>query len=154
MKLNTINEWLTLIANVGVLIGIIVVAVELQQTQIAMQGEASTVRAEMSQQITREALEFGVIESTNKIGNGEELSQIEREEVRTFFLGLLRFLENQHYQNQIGILDKEQWESNRRTIENMCIGNNIPYSYIYPNGVFNASFRESFLELLNPPCGE
>ena len=41
MKLNDLNEWLTLTANVGVLIGIIFLAFEIQQNTSQMRAEAA-----------------------------------------------------------------------------------------------------------------
>ena len=90
----------------------------------------------------------------NKLDAGEELTNIEIEEARTFFNGLLRFFENLHLQEQLGVLDEEIWKSNLITILNMCRGNNASYSYIFPNGITNSSYRESFRELINPPCEE
>ena len=44
MNAESLNKWLTLGANIGVLIGLIIVVMELQQTQVMMSAEASMQR--------------------------------------------------------------------------------------------------------------
>ena len=150
MNLDKFNEWLTLIANLGVLIGIFVVAVELQQTQIQMQGESSTMRAEMARQNNALGLELGLRDFTDKIENGEEHTPEEINKIRTYFNSMLRYYENLHYQKEIGILDDEIWASNVRGSFNMC--RSSAFSFIYPNGFGGASFRESFVEFMSLQC--
>jgi len=47
MKLSELNNWLTLVTNIGVLVGIGFLVLELQQTQTAMLADSSTTRAQM-----------------------------------------------------------------------------------------------------------
>ena len=151
MKLDNLNHWLTLLANVGVLVGIIVVAVELQQTQIEMRAETSTLRAEMARQNDITALELGMSELTQKIVGGEDLTLPERSRATAFFRNLFRYYENLHYQNQLGVLDVEIWEANLNTIRNICT-RNPAYTYMYPDGL-SGTLRASFLEFLEEICG-
>ncbi len=154
MNLEKLNQWITLLANLGVLAGIIVVAIELRQTQTEMQGEASTMRAEMMRQTNLWALEFNIDEFGRKVSEGEEPNSDETQRARTFFSNILRYFENLHYQHEIGILDEEIWEANTVTIDRMCRGENLPFSYAYPNGITGSGYRSSFVELINPPCRE
>lgn len=154
MNFEKLNHWLTLLANLGVLIGIFVVAVQLQQTQTEMSAESSTIRTEMLQQINNDALAYHIGDLQNKIEAGEELTSIESDQARTFFNNLLRFFENLHYQNQIGVLDEEIWKGQLTNIIRMCSGNNILYSHLYPEGITSTSYRESFRELMGPSCSE
>ena len=62
MNLDSLNSWLTLIANVGVLVGILVVAIELSQTQIAMQAESSATRTQMDIENRKLGYELGINE--------------------------------------------------------------------------------------------
>lgn len=50
MDSNSVSKWLTLGANFGVLVGLIVVVLELQQTQVIMSAESSMQRVQMSRE--------------------------------------------------------------------------------------------------------
>ena len=152
MNFDNLNKWLTLLANIGVLIGIIVVAVQLQQTQTEMRAEASTVRTQLLRETNNDAFAGNLDGLSRKVQNGEELSEMEKYQGTTFLNNVLRYLENLHYQNQIGVLDNEIWQGQLFTIKRMCNGDNILYSYLYPDGVTGVSYRASFRELINPPC--
>lgn len=154
MNLEKLNQWLTLIANFGVLIGIFVVAIQLQQTQTEMKAESSTIRAEMLQTANNEALTYNIGGLTRKIDNDEALTEIEDAQARTFINNWLRFLENLHYQNQLGVLDDEIWQGQQQNFVNICNGNNQVYNYLYPEGLIGTSYRPSFVELMNSYCGD
>ena len=154
MNFDKLNHWLTLLANIGVLIGIIVVAVQLQQTQTEMRAEASTTRTELLRETNNDAFAGNLNGLSARVENGEELSEMEMYQGRTFLNNVLRYLENLHYQNQIGVLDSEIWQGQLFTIKRMCGGDNALYSYLYPDGVTGMTYRASFRELINPPCDE
>jgi hypothetical protein len=149
MNMDKLNRWLTLIANFGVLIGIIVVAVELRQTQTAMEGEASTMRAQMAIDIQSYITDARLYEFASKLDNGEDLTPEERARVNMFLVPALRHFENLHYQWQIGILSDEIWESNVQGLGNLCQGSLFQAAYPTRWGV---GFRESFVELVTAPC--
>ena len=153
MNLDSLNKWLTLVANLGVLLGIIVVAFELRQSQTALQGEASTMRAQMAIDISVNALATRQFELNEKLSAGEELTQEERSRASLIATSVLHHFENLHYQNEIGILDDEIWASNLEGLGNYC---STPiFQYLNPNwrqGQLAQGYRESFIELLVDPC--
>ena len=112
MNTDKLNNWLALIANLGVLIGIIVVVVELRQTQTAMQADASTVRTEMAIENNRLAIENGFGAISGKLAAGETLTEDESKTIRLRWGRQLRYFENLHYQWQLGVLDEEIWQAN------------------------------------------
>ena len=120
MNFNNLNKWLTLVANLGVLAGIIVVAVELQQTQMALKGEASSMRAQMATDLQVHIIDNDIWEVRGKLEAGEELTPAEAARGSAFLVSTLRHFENMHYQNQIGILDDEIWQSNLRGLGEIC----------------------------------
>ena len=154
MNLDNLNKWLTLIANIGVLIGIIVVAVQLQQTQVQMSAQASTTRTELVSESFFVRLDQNIDELLVKIRNGENLTEIENSRVRTYFGRVMRYMENLHYQHQLGVLDEEIWQSNLYTLGRWCDGSNPTFKYLFPDGFTGNDFRASFRELLTPPCSE
>ena len=152
MNLDSLNKLLTLIANVGVLVGIFVVAIELQQTQTQMQAEASARRANMSRQQNLDAVQFNVGEIISKIRSGVELSDSEAFSARQFMNNVLRYHESLHHQYSMGVLDEESWISSLNVIRRMCNGENYLYNYLFPDGLTSDNYRASFQALINPPC--
>ena len=150
MKLSNLNEWLSLTAHVGVLIGIAVVAMELQQTQTGMIAEASTLRAQMATDLRDKQSDNRVFELTEKIGTGQELSAEELDRAANFMTALMRFFENLQFQFELGVLDEEIWQSNLRGFSGLCRGS--LYQYLYPDGFNDVTFRESFTELAAIVC--
>ena len=143
-----------LIANTGVLIGIVVVAVELQQTQIQMNAESSSTRTELISQANALAIELDIGGLTQKIEDGLELTETEQYTLRRYFTNIMRYFENLHYQHELGVLDNEIWQSNLYALNRWCTGESTVFSYLYPDGLDNFTFRGSFRELVIPGCVE
>jgi len=153
MKLDKINQWLVLIANLGVLVGLIAVVVELRQTQTAMDADASTMRAQMALDLENNSIDTKIYEVIEKLGNGENLTLEESARARLWVRTRLRHFENLHYQHQIGVLNEEIWEAALAGLGLMC-GTPI-FQHVHPNwNSENGSdgFRESFASLVAMPC--
>jgi hypothetical protein len=79
-----LNRWLTLAANLGVLIGIAVIVVELQQAQTAMLADSSTARAQMISENVSISADNGINEIQAKLAAGEKLTEEELRGGREF----------------------------------------------------------------------
>ncbi|MCP5347135.1 MAG: hypothetical protein R3F41_14225 [Gammaproteobacteria bacterium] len=152
MNLKNLNEWLTLGANIGVLIGIFVVAIELQQTQVEMRAESNTTRKEMARQNDLIARDLRISELTQKIREGGELTFTERTDAATFFRSLYRHFENLHFQHEQGVLDEETWQSINDSILVQC--ESPMYRYLFPEGLNQVLYRVSFREFVNSACNQ
>jgi len=153
MKIDKINQWLVLIANLGVLIGLIAVVLELRQTQTAMDAEASTMRAQMTIDLENISLDTRIYEIFDKLANEQALTFEESARARMWVRTRLRHLENLHYQYQIGVLDEEIWEAALQGLGSIC---ETPiFQHVNPNWNSesgSAGFRESFRSLVARPC--
>ncbi len=152
MNIDRLNPWLSLIANLGVLIGIIVVAVELQQTQTAMQADTSTVRAQMAIEHQNISRANNLPELRIKAAKGDELSAEEITRAKEWYDFMLRYFENLHYQNELGVLDNEIWRANLNAIEGLCNDPLFQFTHAWPSSN-STRFRESFVDLVLSPCG-
>jgi hypothetical protein len=150
MKMDNLNRWLTLLANAGVLIGIVVVAIELQQTQTEMTAEASTLRAQMAIDIRDRQTENRIYEIGEKLRTSRELTIEEDDRLRNFISSLMRFFENLHFQYQLGVLDEEIWQGNYSGLSGLC-GGSI-YQYVFPDGFNDTTHRASFRALVSETC--
>ena len=138
-----------LIANAGVLIGIIAIIFELQQTQTAMQAEASSMRTLMAIDNQDLNLDLDWVGLQDKVGAGQTLTEEEERNLRRVMFRALRTFENLHYHWELGILDEEIWQSNLQGISNF---HDIPgFVYLYsdwPDARSAGIFRESFVDLV------
>jgi hypothetical protein len=114
MKNENLHRWLTLLANLGVLVGIILVAVELRQNLTAVRAQ------------TRHDVASGFIDFMNTLAQDEQLASLRRrgdagEEMSVddsyrygaFTRGLFRYWENVHYQYRNGLYDDTEFMKQR-----------------------------------------
>ena len=148
MIIGKLNDWLTLIANFAVLLGILVVVFELQQTQILMQAEAGTMRSELAIETQELDIEIRYRAITEKIISGTPLTEEEESNLERRWRHYLRYWENMHYQWELGILDEEIWEANLVGIRRFS--QNPSFTHLYPdwpNSFIASIHRKSFVEL-------
>jgi len=111
MKPSSLNEWLTLIANVGVIAGIIFLAAEISQNTNMIRSQTRDAVAE------KQADYFFTIGANvetagllNRASNGT--SDFEPEERTAFFYltqGIFRVWENEFYQFQSGLFEEAEF---------------------------------------------
>jgi hypothetical protein len=110
MKLDIANKWFTLIANIGVLAGIIFLAYELQQNTVATHLEAASNFHSSFSEI--EMLIAGDSEFSSlliKGRTGAELTVHEEFRLRVFYGNVLRQWQYIHYQFLSDALDEDIW---------------------------------------------
>jgi len=111
MNLDKFNKLLSLIANLGVLVGVFLVAYELQQNRIAIQAQT---RSDISSQAVDSALRttenLPLIEAQLKAQAGDELTPVEERIVAMRNVALFRRWENTHYQIRQGLYSPEEAE--------------------------------------------
>ncbi len=94
MDSDRVNRWLTLGANVGVLIGIVLLAIELRQNNQLMEGEARRARASSVQETWTVMAENGELASLiAKDLNGEPLDQVDSLRLMALWLRTLTDLQ-------------------------------------------------------------
>ncbi len=113
-KLDSINSWLTLSANLGVLLGIIFLAIEIQQNTNMMQ-------AQTSESITDKQLNWYLETGTDPYSSDilvrggatkDPNSVLDAQEVNSYFLivnALFRIWENEIYQFERGLYSEEEF---------------------------------------------
>jgi hypothetical protein len=110
MKAKRVNQWLSLGANFGVLIGIILLLAELDQNSTMMRAQA------------RHAVSQGIVDLLSLSANNEQLASLLRRadsgealtpdeylqfQHRSF--ALFRYLEDLHYQYRLGLYDDAEY---------------------------------------------
>ena len=123
MNLDNLNKWLTLIANVGVLAGIVFLAFEIQQNRLSTEAQTRSNIANMVYEgLQSWADNPTLIQALVKLDNGEELSQEENVVLRYSQAGEMRRWENTYYQYERGLFSdsefrgmREQWRARLAT---------------------------------------
>ena len=114
MDTDRLNRWLTLGANVGVLVGLLLLVVELNQNHEMMRSQ------------TRHEIAAGIVDlllvpaSNEQLANlmyraetGQELTPEERYQFNMRTNALLRYWEDTHYQYRVGLYDKVEFSKQR-----------------------------------------
>ena len=111
MKLDLINRWLTLAANIGVLAGILVLVLEVRQNTVAIQSAAaSSLQAAYSEAELLIAGDQDFAEVLVKGRDADGLSPTEQLRLLGFYRTVLRGWQNTHYQYLSEVLDPGLWE--------------------------------------------
>ena len=111
MNLDSLNKWLMLVANVGVIAGIFFLGIEINQNRELMQAQ---IRHELSQgaidTILREAVDLETAAIYLKGVNDEPLSPEESFRYFRFNAAWFRYIEDVFYQYRNGLYDASEYE--------------------------------------------
>lgn len=120
MSADSINRWLTLSANVGVVIGLILLVVELNQNSSLVRAQIHQARSDnyVANMMQVADTEFLLPAYKKLLDAGglnaaalETLNSTERERVRRYAQGRLGGYDNLFYQHRLGYLDDEFYQS-------------------------------------------
>ena len=159
MSLEKLNTWLTLVANLGVLAGIVILAVEISQNTRALNAAAlndiqDDILELVSVDVDAVSFSLGIDE---KIRNGELLSDMEAEIHLRKFIRAMRIHESHWFQYDSGLLDEELYEAykihwNATAYMHESIYRSEKESMV-TNGLFHPGFAQAFIDHIDnsPP---
>ena len=121
MTTDSLSRWLTFSANVGVVIGLILLVVELKQNSELVRAQIHQARSDnyVSDMIAISDTEF-LLPAYEKLSDGggitdvaalKVLDQVERERIRRYAQARLADYDNLFYQYRLGYLDEEFYQS-------------------------------------------
>ena len=118
MDTDTASRWLTLVANLGVLAGLVFVAIELNQNTKATVSSAS-------EQITNQSLDYFALGMDNQVialarnkqSIGDDLSGFEQNQLWWHQYYNFRGFENVYLQYKRGYLEQSEWDRYQRIIK-------------------------------------
>ena len=125
MNLDAANRWLTLAANLGVMIGIVFLAYELQQNTVATQLEAATNFQTSYSEI--ETTIYGDAEFAELLVKGREgspVNGVESLRLQVFHNNVMRHWQVNHLLYTSGALDEDIWAGNREFMR-LVLNDNI-----------------------------
>ena len=116
-----ISSWLTLGANIGVVIGLILLIVELNQNSNLVQAQIHQARSDNYESFMLDVADselllpayekFLAAGGPSNISALDELDSTERERIRRYYQGRLGGYDNLYFQYKQGYLDEEFYES-------------------------------------------
>ena len=110
MDSDILKKWITLGANLGVLIGIILLIIELQQNREMMRAQTRADIAAMTiNHFHIVATDQQLADILRRARHGEELDDTERARYLFYTLATFRNFENVHYQYRLGLFDEEEF---------------------------------------------
>ena len=110
MEIQKLNQWLTLVANLGVIAGIVFLAVELRQNNEMMRAQTrSQLAEEVTELFTANMNDQPYAEILMRGNKGEELSEIEQYQYARHRSAWLWYWNNVAYQYQMGLYDENEF---------------------------------------------
>ena len=117
MKKIDVGQTITILANVGVVLSLIFVGVQIQQSrQIAVADIYQQRTALLLQSFYSAVPAETEFRAWLKDSAGEPLSPEERLALTNRYAARIAYWENNHLQYQIGLLPEEQWEASKNSI--------------------------------------
>jgi len=120
-----LNQWIALLANVGVLIGVFVVAYELRQNTIAMEANTRQEFAAQDLEYLSTVLDPSVLSvALTKSQRGDQLTDLELSQLIQRQHMNFRVFENAFYQFRKGTLEAHEWSRYEQIIRILLCGDN------------------------------
>lgn len=114
MKRDRLHVWLTLGANLGVIIGLLLLVVELRQNAAMMRAQTrNDLSASAVELFVRVAENSQLADLRRRADAGEELTVAELYQYNAITRGFLRYWENIHYQYRQGLYDYAEFSRQR-----------------------------------------
>ena len=114
MNAESVNRWLTLGANVGILIGIMLLLLELEQNSTMMRGQTrNEVSSELINLMSQVVENRDIAELIDRANSGEELTPVESIQYEHREVAMFRYFENVHYQYRQGLYDESEFSTQR-----------------------------------------
>jgi hypothetical protein len=145
-----LNEWLQLAASIGVILSLIFVGLEIQQSRHIAIADIYQQRTA----ILMDQLSFGmpaerVYEAVRKSRSGEDLSADEKFAIYISLVARIAYWENNYFQYQMGLMPEEQWQASRNAIAQRAKGDpNFLVAWVRERPIVLRSFAETVDQIL------
>ena len=147
-----LTSTISIISNLVLLISVIVLILEVRQNQTGMLAQASYERTRMA--IANDlALTNGARSLLAKIRTDAELDAEEEQVLRAYYSQMMRYFENLHYLNDLGVLDNQIWEANKSGIELFCSHQLANPAYPVLGEEQEFKYRADFVQFWQSSCG-
>jgi hypothetical protein len=155
MNRERISDWLQLGASIGVILSLIFVGLEIQQSrEIAIADIYQQRTALMLQQLSFVVPPEAIDESWRKERAGEELTQDDEFYLYMRTASRIAYWENNHFQYQQGLLSEEQWVASSKAILQRANDPQFRRIWDIEREIVRKSFADVVDEILDWPADE
>jgi len=145
MEFDQLNRWMTLAANLGVLVGIFLLLIELQQNTESVELQAAQSYVSLSHE-----LDFRLVDDPSLIAlfytPPDERTPEESRRLDRWYFGSLRTWENGYYLHSRGVLDNDLWTGQKAFMRDLLRSSDELRTYYQENRKY---FSESFSAYLD-----
>jgi len=154
MKLDEINRWLTLLANIGVIAGIVFLALELRQNQSMLMAQTRNEISRTSIELQQANRDPSQVTAFMRSVRGEPLSDEEQYLVNRWSAVFLEFWENVDYQYRQGLFEEEDYRAHLSRVRAILLGNGgaIGEYFCARQDRYTPSFVSTVNSLLEKSC--
>ena len=129
MNSEKLNNWLTLGANIGVLIGLVLLIIEIQQNTEMMRAQINQSRTEAAQSEQQATYNSDYMPAIlTKVANGQELTEEEMRRFQPYIRSFNRNMDNQLWQYNQGLLGSDIPRSIRGAVRSVLGRNELTIS--------------------------
>jgi hypothetical protein len=149
MNSRKFNDWLQILASVGVILSLLFVGLQIQQSrEIAIADIYQQRTALLMQQTGFSTPPEEVLQALNKEWAGESLDRSDEWVLYMMSASRLAYWENNHFQYQVGLLSEEQWEASRNAIRSVSTDPQFLKAWELEHDIVRRSFAEAVDEIL------
>ena len=152
MKKIDLGQALSLLANVGVIAGIIFLGFELHQNQVLGRAEVRNEIARAESELTIFDVENNMIDYLKRMGNGDRSEEVQ-DAIRMRSALWLRHYQNVYYQYQLGLFDSEELEPIMTGLmENLNEYQMMRENFCSRTNILSPGFVAAVQSRLSAPC--
>jgi hypothetical protein len=150
MDSDRLNRWLTLGANLGVLVGILLLIVELNQNRESIRAQTRNDLAQGAMSVISLAIENPhIADALIRSNNGEDITPTEAFMLDSRAEVIFRYFENVHYQYRIGTYDEGEFSRHMVTMKAVVTSTvSVREYWCQYGGLFSATFEDAANRIL------
>ncbi len=148
-----LGQSLTILANLGVIAGIVFLGYELRQNQVVVQAQTRNEITRMFVDTERADISGEMIEIIIRKENGEELSAADEARTRIWADIWLTLFENLDYHRREGLYQQEEYEAQYRELESWINStDSFREQFCEYRFEYTVSFQNVIVSMLELPC--
>lgn len=149
MSFDNLNKWMTLGANIGVLAGIVFLALEIRQNSQMMEAQTRSQISQSVVNLIESDRDPRVVRAIFQERSGGPISEEDRYYLQTRARLFLRTWENTYYQYRNGLLDEEEFEADRKAWRGIMNQKHFREEWERSGDVYSPEFVSIINETIN-----
>ena len=154
MKKIDLGQTITILANVGVIAGIVFLGYELRQNQVVVQAQTRNEITRMFVDTMRADISSEMIEILTRTQNGEDLDDFDERRVGIWADIWLTLFENLDYHSREGLYQQEEYEAQYRELDAWINSTDTLFRdrFCEYRFEYTVSFQDVIDSMLERPC--